>query len=115
MRFRAFVDTPDDFDKWVKQQQSPPATPTGGSAAAGAKIFADAPCTICHTVRGLSGFSAEYTGDSGPRPDAFRQPHDARAGVLENTPENVAKWIEDPQEIKPGANMPPLLLAGHRS
>jgi cytochrome c oxidase subunit 2 len=28
------------------------------------------------------------------------------AGVLENTPENLAAWIADPQRIKPGALMP---------
>ena len=59
MRLRAFVQTKDDFDKWVKQQQSP--TGDAGrriAAAAGAQIFANAPCAICHTVKGLSGFSS---------------------------------------------------------
>ena len=27
------------------------------------------------------------------------------AGILDNTPENLARWIRDPQAIKPGALM----------
>jgi cytochrome c oxidase subunit II len=113
MRLRAFVQTKDDFDKWVKQQQSPPATPTGGSAAAGAQIFANAPCAICHTVRGLSGFSGQYTGDfKGPDLTHFGSRSTIAGSILENTPENLAKWIQDPDKVKPGANMPTLGLKG---
>jgi cytochrome c oxidase subunit 2 len=36
------------------------------------------------------------------------------AGVLSNTPANVAKWITDPEAIKPGAQMPRLGLAGEQ-
>ena len=32
--------------------------------------------------------------------------------MLENTPENVASWIKDPDAVKPGANMPTLGLDG---
>jgi cytochrome c oxidase subunit 2 len=28
--------------------------------------------------------------------------------VLENTPENLARWIADPQDVKPGNFMPDL-------
>ena len=54
MRLRGFVQSKADFEKWVKHQQSGPVTATTGAAADGAKIFANAPCAICHTVRGLS-------------------------------------------------------------
>jgi hypothetical protein len=29
------------------------------------------------------------------------------AGVLDITPENISKWLENPQEVKPGTAMPP--------
>ena len=32
------------------------------------------------------------------------------AGILENTPENLANWLADPQKIKPGSRMPSLHL-----
>lgn len=108
MRFRTFVDSPDDFAKWDRDQLAGPvATPASDQLASdGAKVFADSPCTTCHMIQGIS------KGYIGPDLTHFGSRTTLAAGVLKNTPENVAKWIEDPQEIKPGANMPPLLLPG---
>jgi cytochrome c oxidase subunit 2 len=109
MRFRVFVDTPADFDKWVAHQNEAPVKPTEGPAAAGAKIWADAPCAICHTIKGVSGFSKEYTyGFRGPDLTHFGSRGTLAGSILENTPKNVALWIRDPDSIKPGANMPTL-------
>jgi cytochrome c oxidase subunit 2 len=108
MRFRTFVDSPDDFAKWDREQLAgPAATPaTDQLASDGAKVFADSPCTTCHMIQGVS------KGYIGPDLTHFGGRTTLAAGVLQNTPANVAKWIENPQEIKPGANMPPLLLPG---
>ena len=108
MRFRTFVDSPDDFAKWDRAQLAGPApTPaTDLLASNGAKIFASSPCTTCHMIQGIS------KGYIGPDLTHFASRTTIAAAVLKNTPENVAKWIENPQEIKPGANMPPLLMPG---
>ena len=108
MRFRAFVDSPEDFAKWDKAQLAGPvAAPANDQlASSGAKVFADSPCTTCHMIQGIS------KGYVGPDLTHFGSRTTLAAGVLSNTPENVAKWIENPQEVKPGANMPPLLLPG---
>jgi len=108
MRFRTFVDSPEVFAKWDKEQLAGPvATPASDQLASdGAKVFADSPCTTCHTIQGIS------KGYIGPDLTHFGSRTTLAAGVLTNTPENVAKWIENPNEIKPGANMPPLLLPG---
>jgi cytochrome c oxidase subunit 2 len=109
MRFRLFVDTPADFDKWVAHQNEAPVKPTEGPAAAGAKIWADAPCAICHTIKGVSGFSKDYTyGFRGPDLTHFGSRGTLAGSIMENTPKNVALWIRDPDSIKPGANMPTL-------
>jgi cytochrome c oxidase subunit 2 len=34
------------------------------------------------------------------------------AGALENTRDNLARWIRDPQSVKPGALMPGALRPG---
>ena len=113
MRFRVFVDKPADFDAWVKHQLEPPVKPDSGPAAAGAKIFADAPCAICHTIKGVSGFSKDYTyGFRGPDLTHFGGRGTLAGAMLENTPENVAAWIRNPDKLKPGANMPTLGLSG---
>ncbi len=108
MRFRAFVDSPDDFAKWDSAQLAGrvPTPATDQLASDGAKVFADSPCTTCHMIQGIS------KGYIGPDLTHFGSRTTLAAGVLQNTPENVAKWIENPQEIKPGANMPALLLPG---
>ncbi len=113
MRFRVFVDTPEDFDKWTKHQQEDPVRADGGDAAAGAKIFADAPCAICHTIKGVSGFSKEYTyGFRGPDLTHFGSRGTLAGSILNNTPENLARWIKNPDEVKPGVNMPTLGMSG---
>jgi cytochrome c oxidase subunit 2 len=108
MRFRVFVDSPADFAKWQAAELAGPAsTPSENQLAAeGAKVFANSPCTTCHTIQGVS------KGYVGPELTHFGSRSTLAAGVLANTPDNAAKWITDPQIIKPGANMPPLLLAG---
>jgi len=110
MRFRVFVDSPKDFAAWEKAQLAGPAAPPTNDqlAADGAKIFAGSPCTTCHMVQGVS------KGYVGPDLTHFGSRSTLAAGVLKNTPDNVAKWIADPQEIKPGANMPALLLPGEK-
>jgi len=108
MRFRTFVDSPDDFAKWDRAQLAG-AVPTPASdqlASDGAEVFADSPCTTCHMIQGVS------KGYIGPDLTHFGSRTTLAAGVLQNTPANVAQWIENPQEIKPGANMPALLLPG---
>lgn len=108
MRFRAFVESPDDFAKWDKAQLAGPVAPPANDqlASDGAKVFADSPCTTCHMIQGVS------KGYIGPDLTHFGSRTTLAAGVLKNTPDNVARWIEDPQQIKPGANMPALLLPG---
>ena len=113
MRFRAFVDTPGDFDKWVAHQLEAPVKPDSGPAADGAKIFANAPCAICHTIKGVSGFSKEYNfGFRGPDLTHFGERTTMAGSIMDNTPENVAKWIENPDALKPGVKMPALGLSG---
>jgi cytochrome c oxidase subunit 2 len=90
-----------------------PVKPTSGPAAAGAKIFADAPCAICHTIRGVSGFSKEYTyGFRGPDLTHFGSRATMAGSIMDNTPANLVRWIHNPDEVKPGANMPTLGLSG---
>ena len=108
MRFRAFVETPTDFAMWEKTQLAAPVQPADNDqlASEGAKIFATSPCTTCHTVGGIS------KGYLGPNLSHIGSRSTIAAGVLKNDPANLARWITDPQEVKPGANMPALLLPG---
>ncbi|SRR5579875_400035 len=106
MRFRVYVDTPENFAAWVKQQQSAPATAAGNDpkVEAGAAVFAAAPCVTCHTIEGVS------KGYIGPNLSHIGSHQTLAGSILSNTPENMAKWIRNPEEVKPGAQMPALGL-----
>ncbi len=104
MLFRVFVDKQEDFDRWVQAQQAPPAQPTG-LAALGRQVFTSAPCQGCHTIEGVS------TGTIGPNLTHVGSRTTIAAGILENTPENLARWIRDPQAVKPGNKMPKVDLS----
>ncbi len=58
-------------------------------------------CLSCHAVEGLPG----PQGSVGPPLDGVAERR-VIAGQLPNTTENLADWIENPQEIDPGNLMP---------
>jgi cytochrome c oxidase subunit 2 len=105
MRFKVFVDSKEDFQKWVAAQQSPAPEMTG-AAAAGEEIFMQGSCLGCHTIKGT-----EANGLIGPDLTHIGSREMIAGGMMENTPENMAEWLLDPQRIKPGNNMPTLGLS----
>jgi cytochrome c oxidase subunit II len=104
MRLLAVVDSPADFEAWTRSQKDTVGPPTDTLAARGAALFQQPQklCTTCHTVAGVS------MGLVGPNLSHVGSRHMIAAGLLENTPENVARWIQDPSKVKPGALMPTL-------
>ena len=111
MRFRAIVESPEQFAQWTAQQQAAPLPAdriTDASAANGAKVFANSPCGTCHRIEGVT------KGYIGPDLTHFAGRTTMAGGIMPNTPENVAQWITDPQTLKPGALMPPLGLRGQQ-
>jgi cytochrome c oxidase subunit 2 len=103
MRFRVFVDTQSDFDAWVSNQKSPGASSSDTLAAQGKEIFNRSACIGCHTVTGTNA-----VGIVGPNLTHVGQRHTIAAGTLENTPDNLLRWIRNSSEIKPGSKMPPM-------
>jgi cytochrome c oxidase subunit 2 len=103
MGLRVVVHPADEFEQWVAAQRAPAVDPQG-EAAEGRTLFAARACVGCHTIRGVSA------GVLGPDLTHFGSRRTIAAGILPNTPENLAAWIRDPQAIKPGAKMPDLGL-----
>lgn len=61
-------------------------------------------CGACHVIPGVQGAN----GQVGPSLAGIGGRRTLAAGTMENTPANMVKWIQDPQEIKPGSQMPDL-------
>src|SRR5712691_10760394 len=109
MRFRVIVHTPVDFEKWAKAQQTPPVEPTDPLAQQGKTIFTQSTCVGCHTISGVSA------GHIGPDLTHFGSRTTFAGSLMTSTPDNVTKWIENPEHMKPGALMPNLGMTGEQS
>jgi cytochrome c len=79
------------------------ATMTGGSPARGKEAIRRYGCEACHSIPGVVG----ARGQVGPPLDGIGN-RTYLAGQLTNTPENMIRWIRDPQGIEPGTAMPEL-------
>ena len=99
MRVLVIADSPEEFAAWIKQQAGVPPKPVTADEQLGAKIYRESICTNCH----LRSVGPDLTHIASRRTLA--------AGALENTPENLAAWLRDPDGFKPGSNMPNFKLS----
>ena len=76
---------------------------TGGEPSRGKDIIRRYGCSSCHTIPGVEG----ARGQVGPSLEGIAS-RAYLAGKLPNTPENMIKWIREPQEVQPGTAMPEL-------
>ncbi len=98
MAFDVRVLSQADFEAWWNQQ----ITPAPAVDDPGLETFM-VRCAACHTIRGTTA-----GGILGPDLSHFGSRATIAAGLMPNTPENLARWINNTQTIKPGAKMPEL-------
>ncbi|MBB5064217.1 cytochrome c oxidase subunit II [Granulicella mallensis] len=110
MLLRVYAQSPEDFEAWVKQQQKPAQHEFPGNPAAteGQTVFMHNACINCHTVSGSAA-----TGRFGPDLSHLASRDTFASGAVKNTPENLRKWIDNPDSMKPGSLMPPMHLNEH--
>ncbi|HKV45362.1 MAG TPA: cytochrome c oxidase subunit II [bacterium] len=94
MRIRVIAEPAPAFAAWVQQQRQPPPPPQGPEAAVGVQLYQEDTCGSCHA-----------TG-VGPDLSHLASRGTLAAGRLENTPAELARWLADPQAVKPGSLMP---------
>ncbi len=80
-----------------------PQIVVGGDPAAGRAAITHYGCGSCHTIPGVRGAVALV----GP-PLIHWSRRSYIAGKLANTPPNLEAWLEDPQAVWPGNDMPDL-------
>ncbi|WP_408011770.1 cytochrome c oxidase subunit II [Pseudalkalibacillus sp. A8] len=101
MRFHVKVETESEFQSWVDGMKQPNQASLTDSEKKGQEIF-KGQCLSCHGTQGLdpkvSGSPAPHLGDFASQ--------DRIANVLPNNRENLKKWLNNPQKVKPGAKMP---------
>ncbi len=73
---------------------------------AGQRVFVEGSCGLCHSIRGTKARASV-----GPDLTHFASRNTLAAGTLPNTRGQLAGWILNPQNLKPGTLMPPTSLA----
>lgn len=106
MRLEVVADPPDVFAAWEQAQVAKARAPATPKAQAGEKLFLAQTCADCHAI---AGTSAE--GSAAPDLTHLASRRLLGGGVIENTPENLKKWLRDPASIKPGSKMPDFRLS----
>ena len=104
MLLRVYVDSPDQFEKWVHAQQAAPVN--DASVQEGRRIFESTGCLNCHTVN-----ETVANGRFGPDLTHLMSRDTLASGLVPNSPANLRQWIQDPDSIKPSSLMPAMKLA----
>ena len=103
MLLRVYVQSRDEFDRWIQQQRQPALV--NGAVSQGQRIFETTACINCHTVLGTVA-----DGRFGPDLTHLMSRDTIAAGAALNTPENLRLWIRNPNTVKPGSLMPAMEL-----
>jgi cytochrome c oxidase subunit II len=96
MGFYVFADPPAKFAKWLRTQAQP---------AKRFNALFDDKCSSCHAIQGTPAHS-----HVGPDLTHIGSRTSLAALTIPNTPAHLAKWLRDPQQVKPGSQMPDLNL-----
>ena len=120
MGLRVIAEEPAEFEAWVARQQVGSPLVDGGVTtdsqlvalagpgsesvlAKGQAAFLAGGCIACHAMAGTP--LAGQLVLMGPNLSHVGSRTTIVAGMLKNTPENLARWLRDPQAVKEGAFM----------
>jgi cytochrome c oxidase subunit 2 len=115
MGFRVISQTAEEFDAWVARQRvgSPlvnrgvvprdSTQPVDSLEQAGQALFNSGGCIGCHSMVGTA--LAGVMSGKGPNLTHVGSRTTLVAGMLENTPENLRKWLSNPDSVKKGTLM----------
>jgi cytochrome c oxidase subunit 2 len=104
MAFVVEVMEPADFDRWLENESRPAAAPAS-DVAEGADAFIRHGCAACHAIRGTTAIAT-----IGPDLTHLGSRRSVAAATLPNDIEQIARWLAEPDHVKPGALMPPFRM-----
>jgi cytochrome c oxidase subunit 2 len=101
MRIIVLAQPPEEYRDWVAQEAKRAIVPAVPAAVRGEKVFREKTCGVCHTIRGVT-----VDTQVGPDLTHFASRRSIGTGVLPNSPDEVRRWLTEPQRIKPQCHMP---------
>ena len=103
MLIRVISEEESEFEAWVANQKlDAPQVPTPLN---GKEMFLSLACVNCHNVNGIM-----MQGGFAPNLTHLMSRDTIASGAAENTPENLKKWLRDPNSIKDECRMPNMML-----
>ncbi len=105
MLLRVYVDAAEDFRRWLDHEAQPAVNV---ASAEQRRAFLSQSCLNCHRVRGTPA-----QGNYAPDLTHLMSRQTLASGMIPNTPEELRRWVKDPQTIKPGCLMPAFGLSSH--
>ncbi len=107
MAFHVIARPNAEYEQWAEQQRRSAPPPADAMAQRGLDVFLAGPCAMCHAIQGTTA-----GGQTAPDLTHIASRPSLAAGRLPNNPDNLAAWIANPQQFKPGSNMPATGLSG---
>jgi cytochrome c oxidase subunit 2 len=101
MRIMVVAESPEQFAAWEKHEEQPATRISTPEAARGSHVFTSMTCTKCHAIGGTG-----QTARVAPDLTHIAERKTLGAGILDNNPTELARWLKDPQAIKAGCHMP---------
>jgi cytochrome c oxidase subunit 2 len=101
MHFLLVAEPQAEFQIWEQAQFAPAPPPASENARKGLALFQQMSCVSCHAIKGTVA-----AAQVGPDLTHFASRKQIGAGIAANTPENLRRWLRDPQKVKIGAKMP---------
>jgi cytochrome c oxidase subunit II len=97
MAFSVLAMPPTEFQAWLEQARQP----ADGAAAQGLSIFEANGCGACHAIQGTAA-----RGTIGPDLSRLGSRGSIGAGILPMSANSIARFIAEPEAVKPSVAMP---------
>jgi len=104
MLLRVYVDTPEVYAAWLANQAKPAVDDP--KVKEGRELFLTLSCVSCHRVDGTTA-----AGTYAPDLTHLKSRETLASGIVPNSREELRRWVNDPQKVKPGALMPAFNLS----
>jgi cytochrome c oxidase subunit 2 len=108
MLLRVYVDSRNDFDRWISEQKQP--AHVYSKVSEGQRIFETTACVNCHTIAGTAA-----KGTFGPDLTHLMSRQTIASGAAKNSLGTLIAWIYNPGSMKPGSKMPSMGLSLQQS
>ena len=86
-----------------RAEQTQPAPPPIGNAERGKMLAGQYGCNVCHITPGVEG----PQGALGPSLVGIASRPAISNGTVQNTPENLVQFVQNPSALNPASAMPP--------